>query len=371
MTQERFDIFLSAPPGLEGALRAEALGAGFSAPALEAGGVSFKGRWQDAMRANLVLRGASRVLVRIDSFPAVHLSQLDKSLRKVDWARFLVPGVPVKVDVTCKASKLYHGGAVQQRVERVLAAIMRAPAGGEEALQVKVRIERNICTISLDTSGELLHKRGHKVAVNKAPMRETMAALFLRECGYSGDEPVLDPMCGSGTFVIEAAEIAAGLVAGRSRGFAFQQMANFDPELWQALKDKAGTGREAGVRFYGSDRDEGAIRMSRENAERAGVSGLTQFDHRSVSDISAPDGPAGLVIVNPPYGARIGDKKQLFALYSALGRSLTERFKGWRVGIITTDSALAKSTNLPFLPDGPVVPHGGLKVRLYKTASLK
>src|SRR5690606_3140925 len=132
------------------------------------------------------------------------------------------------------------------------------------------------CTIAVDTSGEPLHKRGFKEAVSKAPMRETLASLFLRQCGFDGTHTVVDPMCGSGTFVIESAEMAAGLNPGRSRHFAFEQLATFDKAAWQRMRE-TGTVTRPAVRFYGSDRDAGAISMSRANAERAGVAEFTEF----------------------------------------------------------------------------------------------
>ena len=200
-------------------------------------------------------------------------------------------------------------------------------------------------------------------------MRETMAAMFLRQCGYDGNEPVLDPMCGSGTFVIEAAEMAAGLVPGRSRPFAFEQLATFDAAAWDMLRADAKPVAPSHV-FFGSDRDAGAIRMSKANAERAGVAAFTRFSQQAVSDLARPEGPPGLVIVNPPYGERIGDKRPLLALHDALGRTLKTRFSGWRVGLVTSDATLARSTGLPFGPPGPIVSHGGLKIRLYQTKPL-
>ena len=234
---------------------------------------------------------------------------------------------------------------------------------------IRARFENDVCTIGIDTSGELLHKRGHKEAVNKAPMRETFASLFLRECGFDGTEPVVDPMCGSGTFVIEAAEIAAGLKPGRSRRFAFEHFATFDREVWQAMRGERDLVTPP-HKFYGSDRDAGAIAMSRENAERAGVGHLTVFQNHAISDLVAPEGPPGLVIVNPPYGDRIGEKQRLHGLYRALGETLLTRFKGWRAGVITSDTALANATRLPFLPTGPAVLHGGTRVTLSQTCPL-
>jgi putative N6-adenine-specific DNA methylase len=196
-----------------------------------------------------------------------------------------------------------------------------------------------------------------------------MAAMFLRQCGFDGREPVVDPMCGSGTFVIEAAEIAAGLAPGRARSFAFEKLATFHAAAWERLR-AARTGTTPAIQFFGSDRDAGAIRMSRANAERASVSGFTIFKQQAVSDLVPPEGSPGLVIVNPPYGTRIGDKKPLFALHGALGQTLLSRFSGWRVGLITTDAGLAKATGLPFMPPGAPVLHGGLRIRLFQTAPL-
>lgn len=364
----QYDIYLVATPGLEAPLLAEAREAGFPAELAE-GGIAFRGGWPDVWRANLELRGATRVLVRIGSFRVLHLAQLDKRARKFPWTDFLHQGTALKVEVTCRKSKVYHAGAASQRIERALVEELGAVLDPAASLVVKVRIEDDLCTISLDSTGESLHKRGHKEAVGKAPMRETMAAMFLRECGFSGAEPLLDPMCGSGTFPIEAAEIALGLQPGRSRSFAFEDFASFDAAAFAGLRH--GPTRPApGFRFYGSDRDSGAILSSRKNAERAGVTDLTHFEHRSISDLTPPEGPSGLVIVNPPYGARIGNKKPLFALHGALGQVLKERFHGWRVGIVTSEGALAKATGLP-LEAGPYVAHGGLKVRLYQTPVLK
>lgn len=363
----QFDIYLVATPGLEAPLLAETRAAGFDARPDE-GGITFRGGWPDVWRANLDLRGATRVLVRIGSFRALHLAQLDKRMRKFPWTDFLKKDVPLRVETVTRQSRIYHAGAATQRVEKALVEELGATLDPAATLVVKVRIEDDLCTISLDSTGESLHKRGHKEAVGKAPMRETMATMFLREAGFDGREPVLDPMCGSGTFPIEAAEIALDLQPGRSRRFAFEDLATFDAKAFAALRRGARKGAPD-FRFYGSDRDAGAIQSAKKNAERAGVGDLVVFEHRSISDITPPEGPKGLVIINPPYGARIGNKKPLFALHGALGQVLKERFSGWRVAIVTSEASLAKATGLP-LESGPYVAHGGLKVRLYLTKAL-
>jgi len=363
---DAFEIFLAVSPGLEPVLAEEARDAGFDGVAAVPGGVTCQGGWPEVWRANLELRGASRVLARFAEFRAFHLAQLDKRARKLDWAAVLRPDVPVKVEASCHASRIYHAGAAVQRIEGAITGF-GAPLG-DGGVTLRARIDDNLVTLSVDTSGALLHKRGHKEAVSKAPMRENLAALFLRACGYRGTEPVLDPMCGSGTFVIEAAEMALGLQPGRSRGFAFEHLARFDPAAWATLRDRVPG--DTGLRFHGSDRDQGTIRMAAGNAQRAGVDAVASFTARPVSDLERPDGPPGLVIVNPPYGGRIGNKKLLYGLYGALGQVLKDRFTGWRVGIVTTEAGLARATGLPFQPPGPPVAHGGLKVKLWQTRAL-
>ena len=367
--KQRFEIFLAVVPGLEAPLASEATSLGFGGLQTVPGGLTFQGTWRDVWRANLHLRGASRVLARIGAFRAMHLAQLDKRARKFPWAETLRADVPVKVEAVCRKSRIYHAGAAAQRIATALTDTHQITVSDAATLRVMVRIEDDLCSISLDTSGDPLHRRGHKQAVGKAPMRETMAAMFLHECGYRGHEPVLDPMCGSGTFVIEAAEMALGLPPGRSRRFAFEDLATFNAAAFAAMQPFAT--REIGdLRFFGSDRDQGAVQMASANADRAGVAGRCGFQRLPVSDLVRPLGPPGLVIVNPPYGGRIGDKKLLFGLHGALGKVLLQRFQGWRVGLITNEASLAQATGLPFLAPGPIVAHGGLKVRLYQTGAL-
>ena len=360
-------IFLACPPGLEPALAEEARALGLPAPVAVAGGVDTSGSWPDIWRANLWLRGASRVLVRIGSFRALHLAQLDKRARKFPWGDVLRADVPLRVDATCTRSRIYHQGAVAQRVSRAITETLGAPIDPGADLRLLVRLDDDLVTLSLDTSGEGLHKRGHKLAIGKAPLRETMAALFLRQMGYDGSQPVLDPMCGSGTFVIEAAEIACGLAPGRARSFAFEHLASFDAKGWDAMR--AGPSRAAPAQFFGYDRDQGALRSATENAARAGVEACTRFACQPISALTRPDAPPGLILVNPPYGGRISNPKLLFGLYASLGTVVKQHLGGWRLGLVTSERKLAHATGLPLTP-GPPVPHGGLKVQLFQTPPL-
>ena len=365
------DIFLITAPGLQELLATEAREKGFKVTSVINGGVTLRGEWPEVWRANLQMRGAGRVLARVEEFRALYLSQLELNTRDFGWQTVLPSGAWVRVETTCHKSKIYHAGAATERVENALSArgynIAREEADLETAYSIRVRIDHDIVTLSIDTSGEPLHKRGHKEAVNKAPMRETMAAMFLRDAGFNGKEPLYDPMCGSGTFVIEAAEIARRLDSGRGRPFAFQSLPSFDAEAFDKMRSPE---RDAAFNCYGSDRDQGAVKMSHENAERAGVAEITNFQMLSIGDVTPPCEDKGLVIANPPYGGRIGNKKPLFGLYSSFGDRMKTHFKGWRVAIVTTEASLAKATGLPFKPAGPVVNHGGIKVRLWQTDPL-
>lgn len=369
-TPDPFEIFLVCAPGLEPALLEEAIEQGFTSPLAGPGGVTVMGHWPDVWRANLNLRGAVRVLARVGSFMAFHLAQLDKRARKFDWGAVLRADTPVRVQVTCKASKIYHAKAASERIERALVESHGITLSPEAEMVVKVRIHDNQVSISLDTTGEALHVRGHKEAVGKAPMRENLAALMLRQCGYTGREPLVDPMCGSGTFVIEAAEIAAGLQPGRSRSFAFEKLASFDPVAFETLR-ATGAQSQPLAMFFGSDRDAGAVRNATANAVRAGVADCTTFTCHGAAEVRPPEGPAGLVMVNPPYGGRIGNKKLLYALYGSFGATMLAHFKGWRVGLVTSEPALAKATGLPWKPLGPPIAHGGMKIWLWQTPPLR
>jgi len=359
----QIEFFAICVPGLEGVLADELRALGLNVGAVTPGGVDMQGTWPDLWRANLHSRIATRILVRLARFMAFHPAQLDKRARKLDWAAWLPPGAAVKVEVaTNRKSKIYHAGAATSRIEGALAAA-GFQIGGDSALILKGRIDDNQVTLSLDTSGEPLHKRGHKQAVGKAPLRETLAAGFLAQCGFDGTQAVVDPMCGSGTFPIEAAEIAAGLAPGRARRFAFQNLPSFDAGAYAPEAHPTPSGPP---RFFGSDRDTGVVAQAAANAGRAGVQDLCAFTQHDLRQTEAPEGPPGLVMLNPPYGARIGDKRSLYPVYAAIGETLKVRFTGWRVGLVTSEKSLAAATGLPWAPPGRAVAHGGLRVTLWQ-----
>lgn len=357
--QRGMEMFFACTPGHEPLLAAEARALDFQGVAEVPGGVTAQGDWAEVRRANVALRIAGRVLVRVAEFRAMHLAQLDKRARKVDWAAVLRPDVPIRVDATCRKSRIYHAGAAAQRVAKAITETLGAPVSDSAEIVVKLRIDDDLCTLSIDTTGEALHKRGAKQAVGKAPLRETLAAAFLRQIGFDGTQTLVDPMCGSGTLVLEAAEIAAGLWPGRARGFAMDRLAVSAPP--PALSAP----RDPGTRFYGSDRDQGAVAAALANAERAGVAPWCRFERCAISDRMAPPGPPGIVLTNPPWGTRIGARKPLFALYGSFGEVMRTRFQGWAIGLIAPDAGLVKATGLPFQPAGAPVDMGGIKVTLF------
>src|SRR5215467_4863625 len=241
--------FAATAPGVEPICAAELLTLGLRG-SVEPGGVAFSGDLTALARANLWLRTASRVLVRVAAFRATAFYEVEARAKHIDWSRFVVPGSRVAFRVTCKKSKLYHSGAVAQRFED---AIRRAMPDVETATDQDdddtgpdsnrqlfvVRLLHDVCTVSVDTSGALLHLRGYRQQLAKAPLRETLAAAVLLGAGWAGEVPLVDPMCGSGTIQIEAALIARRIAPGRDRSFAFLELPSVDRGLWPPIVDAA------------------------------------------------------------------------------------------------------------------------------------
>lgn len=377
-----FDLFAQAAPGLEPILAAELSALRFADVVAVAGGATFRGPVQDVLRANRQLRTAGRVLLRLGVFKTAHLSEIARSAVKLAWEHFVDPSLPVRLRCTCRASRVYHSGAAAERIQQGIEARLKRKltlalprdedddssqsAWADTAQQIFIRIERNMCTVSIDTSGVPLHRRGTKLHVAKAPLRETVAAAFLDACGWQPEMPLVDPMCGSGTLVLEAASRAAGLEPGRSRTFACQR--------WPQLRKHSDTAPKcpkapAQPQLYGYDRDQGAIAAAQGNVARAGVTGFVTLAQQPLGKLVRPEtSEPGLVICNPPYGHRIGDAHALRDLYAALGQVMRTQMAGWRLGLITSDARLAKATGLKLDVLTAPVPHGGLKIRLYATA---
>ncbi|MFW6067064.1 MAG: THUMP domain-containing class I SAM-dependent RNA methyltransferase [Myxococcota bacterium] len=375
-------LFVACAPGLEPLLadevRALELGVAREVP----GGVELEGDLGVLWRANLELGLASHVLLRVGTLGAKHLGELAKKAARVDWATWLSPGTPVRVHATSRASKLYHTGAIAQRVGRALreqAGAELTEKGGADApappLVVHARLERDVCTLSIDTSGEPLHRRGYRLATAKAPLREDLARALLIASGWDRASPLVDPMMGAGTIVIEAALLARRLPPGHLRPrFGFMGLRSHDEAAFERFRTQAVARALPRLDFpiHGRDRDAGAVAAARDNAERAGV--RADLDLRR-----APLGPRlwpfddpppdrGAVVANPPHGRRVGDRKTLGTLHQRLGRLVADLPPGWAFALLSSNRRLALRTGLA-LRTALVTDQGGTKVRMLVRAS--
>ena len=387
----RHAAFAVAAPGLAPLVAAELRALGFHALRADEAGVAFEATGERLMLANLWLRTASRVVVRLVDVPGItSFRELERVARLVPWATLVPPGAVVRVRATCRKSRLYHSDAVAERVagaiERVVGGVTFVAGGGaaddegddapgddpaegagDGAQLVVVRFFHDRCTISADSSGALLHRRGWRQAVGRAPLRETLAAAMLQAAGYDGSAPLLDPLAGSGTIAIEAALLARRLAPGRHRRFAFERWPGFDAAAWRRLLADADARAlpRAPHPIEASDRDAGAVAAARANAGRAGVEGDVQVVQRPLSALSplAPGTPAGWVVTNPPYGKRVGERAALRDLYARLGDVLRVRRPGWRLALLGADPLLEGQLGLAF--EAPVrTRNGGLPVRV-------
>lgn len=343
----RHACFAITPPGVEALTAGELAGLGIPPEGTEPGGVAFTATTRQLYAANLTLRTAGRIVVRLAEFPARAFYELERKAGRVPWGQVLPPGAPVRFRVSSRKSRLYHLDGIAER--------LRAAAGGapdrvpDEAAQLfLVRVLRDVVTISADSSGALLHRRGYRLATAKAPLRETLAAAMLLGAGDREDLAFADPFCGSGTLPIEAALLRRRIAPGLFRSFGFERWAGFDAGTWGALLEEA-RGRmlpQAGVPILGSDRDAGAIAAAVANAERAGVGADIVFEQRPLSAV-VPPAPTGLLATNPPYGVRVGDRRALRDLYRAFGALAGERWAAWTVALLSADAGLLAETGLP------------------------
>ena len=358
--------FAVCTPGLEALVAAELKPLGVRVGKLDRGGVPFRATTRQLYAANLWLRVAGRVLVRMGEFKAGTWSELEDGIAELPWKAFCPKGTPVRFRVSSMGSKLYHTEAVAERLHRWLdfPPLAEDAAEGEDAGQsFVVRIVRNTVAVSVDASGESLHRRGWRLDGAKAPLRETLAAALLATTGWDGSQPLIDPFCGSGTIPIEAALLARRVPAGDGRSFAFFDWPEFEPGTWGSVTGAAAAGvlDDLPVSIVAADRDAGAIEAVHANAERAGVSGL-DIRNAAVSGLVAPVGDPGWIITNPPYGARVtggGDLRNLYARFGDVVRAM----EGWRVCLLAADVALAGHTGLR-LEERASTSNGGIPVKL-------
>jgi putative N6-adenine-specific DNA methylase len=357
-------------PGLEDVTGTELTSLGIAPGGREQGGLEARGSTHDLYALNLHLRTASRVLVRLAGFRAVSFRELEARAADVEWSRVLCPGMGVVFDVTCHKSRLYHSGAVAERLARAaveaVPGVMLSETPG--AQRFVVRLLRNRLTLSADASGENLHRRGYREATAKAPMRETLAAAVLAASGWAPGAALVDPLCGSGTVLIEAARHARRIPPGWDRDFAFQRWRDFDAAAWDEVRARARDAMlpSAPAPLLGSDRDAGAVAAARANAQRAGVAADLGLACHALSDAAPPAGwrGPGWLVTNPPYGRRLGERDRLRDLYARLGQVARARFPGWTLAVLTSDPALAGQV-APAADVTLVTRSGSIPVRLH------
>ena len=373
-----YDAFAVAAPGLEPLVAEELRELGLAPGAPEPGGVAFAATPAQLYAANLRLRVASRVTVRLATFEARAFHELERRAARVEWERVVAPGASVAFRVTCRKSRLYHSDAVAERLAGAVArrvpgvAVAGAAddegddahdADGAPAQLIVARLFHDRVTISADASGALLHRRGWRQAVAKAPLRETLAAALLRASRWDPRRPLVDPMCGSGTIAIEAALLARRAAPGLGRDFAFARWPELDAGAWDAELARAEEEvlDRAPAPIVGSDRDAGAIAAARSNAGRAGVADDVELVQRPLSALEPPPG-AGWLVSNPPYGARVGESAPLRDLYARIGQVARTRLPGWTVALLTADPRLEAQLGLD-LEERFRTSNGGIRVR--------
>ncbi|HQO77152.1 MAG TPA: class I SAM-dependent RNA methyltransferase [Thermodesulfobacteriota bacterium] len=337
---ERLHFFAVAEPGLVSFVKRELIELNLqpietveNGYDTSSGGVSFTGDLRDLYRASIWLRTASRILVRAGEFVAAGFSELRRKTHNLSWEQYLRPKEPITFRVTSHASKLYVKASIAQEVCLGIAdrlgthPVLTSPDHSQGQLII-LRMVRNYCTVSVDSSGEHLHRRGYRLATAKAPLRETLAASMLLASRWDTVSPLLDPFCGSGTIPIEAALLAHHIPPGRNRHFRFQEWPGFNQTRWEEVLEAAESQRTlVSPLILASDRDAGALRNAGSNAKTAGVAEYIAFSQRAVSDIDPPP-CTGWVVTNPPYGRRTKTSKDLRNLYDRFGDVLRSNRDG-------------------------------------------
>lgn len=358
-------------PGCEDLCRRELAGLGMDPGGLtaEAGGAAFSGRLVDCQRANLHLRTATRILMRIASFSATNLRRLEKKADAIAWELFLPPGPLPDVKVASHRSRLFHTEAIAQTLRGGIARRLDRP-GPQPPVHISqtlfVRVVQDRFTLSLDSSGAPLYKRGLKAGAARAPIRETQAAAILMRAGYDPRRPLVDPLCGSGTFSLEAAMMAKRIAPGLWRNFAFMDWPSFREKQWAFLKREARLQAKGAVQplIFASDLDPDACERLTAAVTANGLSDAIRVAHQDIFQTTGEmfGNRPGLVVINPPYGIRIGSTGQADALFKDICRHLARRFRGWKVALIAPRRDLVR--RLPFAADRFPLLHGGLRLAL-------
>ena len=309
------------------------------------GGIEFDCKPDQCMVMNLNLRSPSKILMRLSHFKADSFKKLENKLNKIDWTLFLPGNNSLKFNVTTKKSRLYHSNAIAQRCEKIIKDQFNS---SQENISSKkspstqtifLRVKQDKFTISLDSSGDLLFKRGIKKKVSKAPLRENLAFAMLYWAGFSKDNILIDPMCGSGTFSLEAAMIKNNLSSGIYRSFAFESWPGFSQKTWAYQKKQAKENLEPFQKkqIFASDIDDDAmvaLEQNISNHDFCQCIDVSKKDFFSITPSKISPPKKGIIMLNPPYGKRLGKKDNAQSFFQEIGKKLSADFKGWRAGII-------------------------------------
>jgi putative N6-adenine-specific DNA methylase len=371
MSKQNETFFAPCPYGLEAVLGTELEQLGAQDVTDRPGGVSFTGPFALCYAVNLHSRIASRVLWRI--FHGTYRDEHDifQAAYALPWHTWFPVRRTIKVKVSAQRCPLPSLDFVTLRIKDAICDRFRAATGvrpnvatRRPDIRIDAFLDRQNVTLYLDTSGEALFKRGLRAAVTEAPVRENLAAGILRLVGWNAQQPLLDPMCGGGTFLLEAALIARNIPPGLGRRFAFEKLSNFASRQWQALCE-AGRAQQmpkASCAIYGSDIEGATIQAARTNLKAAGLVDTVALKQADILDVKPPAGE-GILVTNPPYGVRLSDKEQLAAFYPRLGDSLKRNFAGWRAYLFTADLRLPKLIGLATSRRTPLF-NGSLECRL-------
>lgn len=367
------DFFATCPRGIEVPLGEELRSAGASVVESVPGGVSFAGDWAVAYRANLNSRIATRILWRVGAAAYRREEDVYHLARSLSWPEWFDVMRTMRVYVTAIRSPLKSLDFITLRIKDAVCDRYRSECGSRPSVDTatpEVRIHAFLtateAVVYLDTSGDPLYKRGFKRAAVEAPLKENLAAGILRLTDWASDEPLLDPMCGSGTFLIEAAQIALGISPGLGRTFGFERLKIFDRPLWESIREEAEARRRAVVplMIFGSDLYGDQLRRAKENLDAAGLGRAVQLKQANILEAPSP-AERGVMVANPPYGVRMSGSLAPDEFYRRLGDALKQRFAGWRCYLFSADPQLPKAIGLRAKRRTPLY-NGALECRLYE-----
>ena len=371
--QANAKLFAPCPRGLENPLAAELAGLGASAVQTVAGGAAFDGDTRVIYRANLESRIATRVLLRLFTLPYRSEEDIYRASFELDWQQRFDVGRSIRVYLTAQRCPLKSLDFLTLRIKDAICDRFRSAVGSRpnvdtRAPDVRVHafLDATQFTLYLDTSGEPLFKRGARAAAGEAPLKENLAAGILRLAEWQAGTALLDPMCGGGTFLVEAAQIALDIAPGSARNFGFEKLKDFDAALWRELRAEAEARRKPPVLLpiYGSDLYGDTLKLAHANLAAAGVEQAVQLKQANALEISAPAG-AGVLITNPPYGERMGEQQELAEFYPKFGDALKQKFAGWNCYILSADMNLPKLIKLQVSKRTPLF-NGALECRLFE-----